>query len=292
MTGTHEAWDAQLTAHLDDLRIDLAAGIEPAIPAITASLKRYGFALLSGLSPDNARDTAASQLESLASRLGRIVPQSPRGETVEDVRDFSDTDASDNRGYRSRGELSPHSDPSTMIALYCLHRARSGGESYLVNVRAIHDRIAATDAGLLAELYRGFPFWHVEGQHGQAEAAPAPEKRPILAERDGLVSCVYYRPFVEMAAAARGESLTDRQLAALDQFDAFATSPELALRFQLEPGQTMLLHNRTVLHARTDYEDWPEPERRRHLIRVWIDAPELLPAASFHELGDLFAPKR
>ena len=51
----------------------------------------------------------------------------------------------------------------------------------------------------------------------------------------------------------------------------------------------MVLHNRTVLHARTDYEDWPEPDRRRHLLRVWIDAPALLPVAHQHELGSLFA---
>ena len=93
-----------------------------------------------------------------------------------------------------------------------------------------------------------------------------------------------------MAAQARGEPLTDRQIAAMDLFDECATSPELALRFHLQPGQTVLLHNRTVLHARTNYEDWPEFERRRHLLRVWIDAPELLPVVPEHELGNLFAP--
>ena len=274
MSSGHQAWDARLAAHIDDLRIDLAGGIEFALGDVTASLRRNGFAILSGLGSEGGREATALELIELAGHLGNVVPQSPRGEEVEDVRDFSDVDAGDNRGYRSRGELTPHSDPPTLIVLHCLCPAKSGGESYLVNVRAIQDRIEASDPELLALLYQGLPYWQVDGQHGGLKAGPAPEKRPIQAQRDGVVSCVYYRPFVEMAAQARGEPLSEGQRAALDRFDELASSPELALRFHLQPGQTMLLHNRSVLHARTDYEDWPEPDRRRHLLRVWIDAAE------------------
>ena len=28
--------------------------------------------------------------------------------------------------------------------------------------------------------------------------------------------------------------------------------------------------NHVTQHARTDYEDWPEPERKRHLLRLWL----------------------
>ncbi len=34
--------------------------------------------------------------------------------------------------------------------------------------------------------------------------------------------------------------------------------------------QKVLVHNHTVLHDRTSFEDWPEPERRRHLLRLWL----------------------
>jgi Taurine catabolism dioxygenase TauD, TfdA family len=56
-------------------------------------------------------------------------------------------------------------------------------------------------------------------------------------------------------------------------------------------GENLVLHNRTVLHARTDYVDWPEMHRRRHLLRVWIDAPNALPVHPSHELGDFFAAR-
>jgi hypothetical protein len=43
------------------------------------------------------------------------------------------------------------------------------------------------------------------------------------------------------------------------------------------------------MHARGAYEDWPDAARRRHLLRLWIDAPGIRPSASEHELGDFFA---
>jgi hypothetical protein len=40
----------------------------------------------------------------------------------------------------------------------------------------------------------------------------------------------------------------------------------------LEPGDVQLISNHTVIHARTDYEDYPEDDRKRHLLRLWITA--------------------
>jgi hypothetical protein len=45
------------------------------------------------------------------------------------------------------------------------------------------------------------------------------------------------------------------------------------------------VHNHQVLHSRTDFEDWPEPERKRHLLRLWI-AP-----AGARPLPECFAPR-
>jgi hypothetical protein len=46
----------------------------------------------------------------------------------------------------------------------------------------------------------------------------------------------------------------------------------------LRAGDFQFLNNHLIMHNRTAYVDDPEPERRRHLIRVWLNTP---PAASF-----------
>lgn len=284
---SHIAWDAKLINELADLRICYTQFNPHVVEQVGLSLHQYGFALLGRDGDDHNQAAAATALQNLSEKLGTLLPQSPRKEMVEDIRDYSDVDAKDERGYRSGGELAIHSDPPTMIALHCLQPAKHGGESYLVNVRALHDAIGASHPDLLEVLYEGFPHWNVAGQ----EDGPGPAKalRPIFINTHGKVSCVHYRPFTEMAADALGQPLSAKQIAALNIFDFYANSQELALRFTLQPGDSVVLHNRTVLHARTDYEDWPEQDKRRHLLRTWIDAPELLPVDSRHELGDLFA---
>ena len=169
-----------------------------------------------------------------------------------------------------------------------MQKAKSGGESRIVNVRAIHDSIACVNPDLLNELYKEFPQWKVNGENGIAEAAPSNVGRPIFTIKDDKVSCVIYRPFIEMASQALNVPLTKRQVGALDIFEKSANTPDLALKFFLQNGQTLILHNRTVLHSRTDYEDWADDQRRRHLLRVWIDSPELLPVSAEHALGSLF----
>ncbi|MGI9604403.1 MAG: TauD/TfdA family dioxygenase [Acidimicrobiales bacterium] len=267
------------------------AAVGPAssdLDAVPRALQDHGYALIDG-GPSSPEEAARFLLE-LGHQLGTVVPQSPRGESVEDVRDFSDVDEADSRGYRSSGELSPHSDPPTLTVLHCLQAARSGGTTRLVDVHTIRDRLAHHSPRLLEVLFEPVPMWRVDGQRGIADGGPDAEGPPVFAEHGGLLSCVYYRPYIEQSAAALGQPLTDEQRAALDQFDHWATSPELGVAIDLVPGQTLVVHNRRVLHARDDYQDWPEPQRRRHLLRLWVDAPRWFDVAPVHRLGDIFAP--
>ena len=264
---THpQAWDARLVEHLDEATIVAPLVADIAGGAIEI-VKRFGFAIV---------ESPATQLAAAAI-----------GQRSDDLSDIEDRD---DRGYRSGGELSPHSDPPTLILLHCLQPARSGGESSLVSVASIVERMRHTDSGLVDELFAPLPDWRVAGQGGIAQEGPAPKHRPVLTRRDGVLSCVLYRPYIERFADTIGPPLTKTQVAALDLFEKYSQSDQLTLRFVLQPGQTLVLHNRSVLHARTDFVDWPELERRRHLLRMWIDAPTTFPVHPDHELGDFFAP--
>ena len=61
---------------------------------------------------------------------------------------------------------------------------------------------------------------------------------------------------------------------ALNLVDELAASDDLRLDIDFLPGDMQFLHNHQILHARTSYEDWPEPERRRHLLRLWLSAAD------------------
>ena len=71
--------------------------------------------------------------------------------------------------------------------------------------------------------------------------------------------------------------LTEDDLEALEMFDRLAEDTKLRLDMALQPGDMQFAHNHTILHDRTAFEDWPEPERKRHLLRLWLAAPGARP---------------
>ena len=59
----------------------------------------------------------------------------------------------------------------------------------------------------------------------------------------------------------------------LDLYNEIAASRELTLDMSFEPGDIQLLSNHTILHARRGYEDFPDPDQKRHLLRLWLSLP-------------------
>jgi hypothetical protein len=49
---------------------------------------------------------------------------------------------------------------------------------------------------------------------------------------------------------------------------------EIALDNDFARGDIQFLNNFVMLHTRREYRDWPQPERKRHLLRLWLFDPE------------------
>ena len=92
---------------------------------------------------------------------------------------------------------------------------------------------------------------------------------PPLSGHDGKLTVFYQRQYIDSAqrfpAALR---LTPEDVEALDMFDAIANAPDLRLSMRLAPGDMQFVYNHSQLHDRTGFRDWPEPGRRRHLLRL------------------------
>jgi alpha-ketoglutarate-dependent taurine dioxygenase len=93
---------------------------------------------------------------------------------------------------------------------------------------------------------------------------------PVFNYHDGLVSAIYQRQYIESARRFDVPPLTEQQIEALDLFDQLANDARLSLMMELEPGDIQLVHNHTILHDRTAFEDYAEPDCKRHLLRLWL----------------------
>ena len=89
---------------------------------------------------------------------------------------------------------------------------------------------------------------------------------PLFNWHKGFLTALYQRQYIDSAQRfADAPRLTPAHVEALDMFDSLANDPELNLFMEFKPGDVQLVHNHTMLHDRTGFVDWPEPERRRHL---------------------------
>ena len=57
----------------------------------------------------------------------------------------------------------------------------------------------------------------------------------------------------------------------------------------LEPGDLLVVNNRAVMHARQDYEDFSDLDRRRHLLRLWMAVTPEMMAKTFRAPSDRFS---
>jgi hypothetical protein len=231
-----------------------------------------GFMLLRGLPRGRySEDDMARIYFGLGSYLGDTMPQSYLGELLGNVLDVSDIEAH-TRGYRSGGGQRMHTDSADIVSLMCLRAARSGGVSRIVSALAVHDELLRRRPDLLRILYDGYVFRRMEldAQYGDGVLV---RHVSIFAREGDAVSCYMSGSYPSRAVAAGDAVISAEQQEALDEFERIASSPEFTLDMSIGEGDIQFLNNRVILHGRTDYEDWPEVARRRHMLRLWLRVP-------------------
>ena len=182
----------------------------------------------------------------------------------------ADPDDPSVRLYKTRVGLGFHSDGSDLVGLLCLRPGRRGGENLLVSTATLYDELLRRRPDLVPLLYEPF---HWDRNEEQAPGEPPFFSLPICRYAGGRLS-FFYIPWYIRGAQRHPEvpRLRPEQHELLDLVDAIAADPALHLRMRLEPGELNLLKNNAVLHARTPFEDWEEPARRRHMLRLWLTA--------------------
>ncbi len=214
-------------------------------------------------------DDAALAYWGLGHHLGMPGAQNPEDELLGHIVDYGEEAANPLvRRYRTSGNIDFHCDAADVVGLLCLHPAREGGQSRIASSVAIYNRIVRQRPDLASRLFEFFLL----DRRGE-EKPGEPPFVPIPASRfDGRVLRTFYHSDYFRSAARfvdGGEhDPVTREL--LDLYDSLATDPEVHLDMWLEAGDMQFISNHTVVHARTAYRDWPEPERRRHLLRLWL----------------------
>jgi hypothetical protein len=257
------------------------------LPALSAKLATWldeirtgrGFVVVRGLNvTDYTDDEVGLIFWALGAYLGIPVTQNPRGELLGHVYDHGRRYGNiDVRGYETNAHLPFHSDGCDLVGLLCLRRAKSGGLSSIVSSVTLHNEILQQHPEYLPPLYRGSHY--IKREAALTDSPVTASRVPVFGAKDGYVSARLVRNQINAASVKTGEPLDPLELAALDFLDSLAYDPAIHLDMDLQLGDMQLCNNLTVLHSRTGFEDWPEPERRRHMIRLWLTFQDRRPLA-------------
>jgi hypothetical protein len=262
---------------LDIKDITLADFPLPTLDAKLAEIKTQvlegrGVALLRGI-PVHRYDIAESAAAywGIGLRIGNPVSQNHHGHLLGHVYDLvgPSREAPSTRAYHTSAYLNYHSDSCDAVCLLCLQPAKDGGMSSVASSVAIYNEMLRRRPDLVAELVKP---WFRDRRN---EIPPGKDpwfELPVFCFAEGYFSCSWHNYYIR--STQRFDELprfTEAQIEALDMMDTLAD--ELKHETDFRPGDIQFLHNHVIVHGRTKYEDWPEPERKRHLLRLWLETP-------------------
>ena len=278
-------------------------GLGVRLKALAAEIETgRGFGLIRGF-PVAAYSEDACKIVSwgLCSYFGAGIPQSRQGDWINHVIDVSDITSTAKpelehiikrkslRTNHAGGELDFHTDTTDIFALFSLRKAKAGGASRLVSSAMLHNMILRENPDYLEALYDG--YYYMSRTVDNENDAPRVSSRrvPVFTRNGDTVQAYYISQVVQRAidhGNVRYNALEDE---AREQLQLAAEAPGVAFEFMLEPGDLLVVNNRAVMHARHDYEDFPELDRRRHLFRLWMATTPEMMTKTFKAPSDRFS---
>ena len=236
-----------------------------------------GFAVLRGLPVDEwPLAVSAAAFFGVGVHLGNPRPQNASGHVLGHVIDMGlDSRDPNVRIYQTHDRQTFHTDSCDIVGLLCLRKSRAGGESALVSSNTIYNEMQQNEPHLAAALFDAM----ATDRRGEVPPGSHPFfSIPVFNWYQGLMSTIYHRPYIQSAQRfSEAMRLSALHLEALDCFDSLANDARLNFMMGFEPGDMQFVHNHTLLHDRMAFEDWPDPARRRHLLRLWLSSPTARP---------------
>ncbi|KAF2084587.1 Clavaminate synthase-like protein [Saccharata proteae CBS 121410] len=239
-----------------------------------------GFILFKGFPVDKwGLHKSAVAYMGLGCYLGYFVSQNGLGHVLGHVKDVGDdpTQISSVRIYRTNARQFFHADDSDIVGLLCIARALEGGESDIVSSHNVWNTLQQERPDVARTLTE--PIWYFDRKGEVSEGQDEYIKTSVFYLETGTDSPrvyskwdpYYVRSLTRFSDKGIIPPLSPAQEEAARVLEE--TCLRLSLHMILEVGDIQFLSNEHVLHARTEYKDYPPPAPRRHLMRLWLSTP-------------------
>ena len=241
-----------------------------AIDSLRAELQDgLGVVQIRGMPVDRwTKAQAAAAYWGIGTYLGRALSQNAKGDLLGHIKDLGG-DYSDpmTRGYLTNERMGFHADQCDYVVLFCLQQAKSGGASRIASSVTVYNEMLKQCPDLVPEL--------IAPSHWTLHGEISPGEKPwydlaVFNFHAGYFTAKGVSSHIMKSQAVPGvPKYSAKRLEAFEKFREIAV--QVSVRIDVQPGDINILHNHVVLHSRDAFEDWPEPERKRHLYRLWLN---------------------
>ena len=250
----------------------------PVCRALMAQMKKIlddgvGFAVLDQLPMESFPLEAMLQIYwMLGQCIGPPVAQKWNGMMIYDVADTGAEYAYGTRGSYTSVELNFHTDNAfarmvpDYVGLLCRNPAKSGGVSRFCSLYSVHQRMFEQYPEQLARLYQPVLF---DRQQEHRDGAELVCLAPYFSWHNNRLFARANASLIRKGYEVAGIPMDQALGTALEAIDEVCASTDLWYEAPLKRGQIQYLNNHEVGHYRSAFEDHDEPERKRHLYRLW-----------------------
>ena len=174
-------------------------------------------------------------------------------------------------GHQTTARQHFHTDSCDVVGLLCLKEAKEGGKSMLASSVTIYNEMSRRNPDLVKALFEPI----ARDRRGEIPVGQKPfYKIPVFNWYKNHLTCFYHREYIDSAQRyEEAPKLKAAQIEALNLFDQIANEDSVYLGMQFRPGDMQFVYNHNLLHDRTEFIDWPDPDKRRHLLRLWLALP-------------------
>ena len=209
----------------------------------------------------------------IAEILGELIIQNIKQEKIVEIKDVGKSMQAGGRYHETKEGGSHHTDSPQWedvpdyLGLFCVHNAKKGGTNLFLSAYTIHNRILKGRKDLLNILYEKFHF-DKRGEFKEGESSTVFE--PIFKFKDGKLYFRYLRNYIDAGHDIQNQSLSESQKEALTYLDNSMLEEDMIMSYDLKPDDMVFSDNHWIVHGRTAFEDYDDPNLKRLMLRTWI----------------------
>ena len=237
-------------------------------------LDGVGLFVIDGICMESFSVKEKTSIYTLASKiLGELIIQNIKQEKIVEIKDIGKSMKTGGRYHETKEGGSHHTDSPQWknvpdyIGLFCVHNAKKGGTNLFLSAYTIHNRILQERKDLLDIFYEKFHF----DKRGEFKDGESPTVfQPIFELKNKKLFFRYLRNYIDAGHDIQNQPLSQLQKDALTYLDNLMRMEDIALKYDLKPGDMVFSDNHWVVHGRTSFEDYDDENLKRFMLRTWI----------------------